>query len=153
MSIKENILADLKEAMKSKDKARLQVLRSLKSKILEKEIAERKEGKSELTDEQVSDVLMKAAKQRKDSIDQYESGNRGDLAASEKQELEIIESYLPDQMSEKEIRDLVKETIDSVGASGPSDMGKVMGAIMPKVKGKADGNTVNRVVSEQLKGQ
>lgn len=153
MSIKDTILNDLKEAMKSKDKDRLQVLRSLKSKILEKEIAERKEGKSELTDEQVADVLMKAAKQRKDSIEQYESGNRGDLAESEKKELEIIESFLPDQMSDDEIRELVQETIESVGASGPSDMGKVMGAIMPKVKGKADGNAVNRIVSEELKGK
>lgn len=150
MSIKDDILNDLKQAMREKDQDKLRVLRSLKSKILEKEIAERKEGKSELSDDQVGDVLMKAAKQRKDSIDQYESGNRTDLAETEKKELEIIESYLPEQMSEDDIRKLVKETIDSVGASDASDMGKVMGALMPKVKGKADGSVVNRIVREEL---
>lgn len=150
MSIKETILSDLKEAMKAKDKDKLRVLRSLKSKILEKEIEERKGDKVELSDEQVSDVLMKAAKQRKDSIQQYKDGNRVDLAEQEEQELEIIESYLPKMLSEEEIRELVNEVVDETGASGPADMGKVMGKIMPKIKGKADGSVVNRIVREVL---
>lgn len=136
--------------MKNKDVDRAQVLRSLKSKILEKEISERKEGTGELDDEQVIDVLMKAAKQRRESIEQYQSYNREDLAEKEKLELQIIESYLPDQMDEADIRSHVQQAIEETGATSMKEIGKVMSTLMPRVKGKADGSEVNRIVKEEL---
>lgn len=150
MSIKERILTDMKTAMKAKDPLRLQVLRSLKAKLMEKEISERKGGEAEISDEQAIEVLMKAAKQRKESIDQYESGGREDLAGAEKKELSIIEEYLPEMMSEDEVRDIVKQKIAQLGASGPADMGKVMGALMGQLKGKADGGMISAIVKEEL---
>ena len=150
MSIKDSILNDLKEAMKAREADRLRVLRSLKSKILEKEISERSGGEATITDEQVVEVLMKAAKQRKESIDQFEKGERQDLADKEKEELTIIETYLPKMMSEEEIRTEVKKEIEGSGASGMADMGKVMGVMMNNLKGKADGSVVSRVVKEEL---
>jgi len=150
MSIKEKILDDLKSAMKQKQADRLRVLRSLKAKILEKEISERKGGEGEISDEQVTEVLMKAAKQRKESIDQFEQGGRDDLVEKEKEELTIIEEFLPKMMSEDEVRAAVKEQINQIGASDLSDMGKVMGVMMAKLKGKAEGSLVSRVVKEEL---
>lgn len=150
MSIKEKILDDLKSAMKQQQADRLRVLRSLKAKILEKEISERKGGEGEISDEQVIEVLMKAAKQRKESIDQFEQGGRDDLVEKEKEELVIIEEFLPKMMSEDEVRASVKEQINQLGASDMSDMGKVMGVMMAKLKGKADGSLVSRVVKEEL---
>ncbi|MEX0772263.1 MAG: GatB/YqeY domain-containing protein [Balneolales bacterium] len=150
MSIYKNILADLKTAMREKDAVRLNVLRSLKAAILQKEISERKGGEGELSDEQVNAVIMKSAKQRKESIDQYEKYERKDLADKEKEELTIIESYLPKMLSEDEVRDVVKSVIDETGASSPQEMGKVMGRVMPQLKGKADGALINKVVKEQL---
>lgn len=153
MSIQNQILDDLKQAMKNKDKTRLRVLRSLKAAMLEKEISVREEGqKKDLSDEHAIEVLMKAAKQRRESIEQYEKGSRDDLAETEKEELEIIESYLPEMLSEDEIREKVREKIDEMGAESISDMGSVMGAIMPEVKGKAEGSTVKKVVQEELSG-
>jgi hypothetical protein len=150
MSLKAKILEDLKTAMKAKDQDRLRVLRSLKAKMQEKEIAERKGGEAELTDAQATDVLMKAAKQRKESITQFEEGDRADLADNEKLELSIIEEYLPKMMDEDEVRAVVQEKIAAMGASGPQDMGKVMGPIMGQLKGKADGGLVSKVVKEEL---
>lgn len=152
MSLKDTILNDLKQAMKAKEQDRLRVLRSLKAAILEREISERKGGEATLSDEQVVEVLMKAAKQRKESIQQYEDGGRDDLAASEKQELEIIESYLPEMMSEEEVRQAAQKKIEQLGASSMSDMGKVMGALMQELKGKAEGGVVSKVVKEELSG-
>ena len=150
MSIQQQILADLKQAMKDKDKDRLNVLRSLKSKILEKEISERKDGEATLTDEQVIEVLMKAAKQRKESIEQFREGGREDLVAREQQELEVIESYLPEMLTEEEIRDIARQKIDELGAENMADMGKVMGALMSELKGQAEGSLVSKVVKEEL---
>lgn len=150
MALKEQILKDLKEAMKSKDQRRLQVLRSLKAKLLEKEISERKGGEASLSEEQSLEVLMKAAKQRKESISQFEQGNRNDLAEVEKEELAIIEEYLPKMMSEEEIAKVVEEKISALGATGPQDMGKVMGPIMGALKGKADGSLVSKIVKQKL---
>jgi len=152
MSLKDTILSDLKKAMKAREQDRLRVLRSLKAAILEKEIGERKGGEATLSDEQVVEVLMKAAKQRKESIQQYEEGGRDDLVASEKQELEIIESYLPEMMSEDEVRKTAQKKIEQLGASSMSDMGKVMGALMQELKGKAEGGVVSKVVKEELAG-
>ena len=150
MSIKETIMNDLKEAMKSQEADRLRVLRSLKAKILEKEISERKGGESSITDEQVTEVLMKAAKQRKESIDQFEQGGRDDLVEKEKQELSIIESYLPEMMDDDAIRKEVQKKMEEMGASSMADMGKVMGVMMSKLKGKAEGEDVSRIVKEEL---
>ena len=150
MSIKASILDELKSAMKQKKADRLRVLRSLKAKILEKEISERKGGESELSDEQIVEVLMKAAKQRKESIDQFEEGGRDDLVEKEKMELEIIEEFLPEMMDEDEVRSAVREQIDAMGASTMQVMGKVMGVMMGKLKGKAEGSLVSRIVKEEL---
>ena len=150
MATKDTILNDLKEAMKARDAARLQVLRSLKAKILEKEISLRSGGKAEISEEQVVEVLVKAAKQRRESIEQFEKGGREDLAQAERAELEIIESYLPAQMGEEEIRTAVKQGIEETGAAGMQDMGRLMGLMMGRLKGKADGSAVNRIVKEEL---
>lgn len=143
-------MADLKKAMKNKDKNRLRVLRSLKSKLLEREINERKGGEAELNDEQAIEVLMKAAKQRKESIEQFEEGGRDDLADSEKDELKVIESYLPEMLSEDEVRDIARDKIEELGAKDMSDMGQVMGVLMQELKGKAEGSVVSKVVKEEL---
>jgi len=150
MTIKDQIMADLKEAMKNKEKDRLRVLRSLKSKLLEREISERKDGEASLSDEQAIEVLMKAAKQRKESIEQFEKGDRDDLAESEQEELELIESYLPEMLSEDEVRDIAREKIEELGADDMSDMGQVMGVMMQELKGKAEGSLVSKVVKEEL---
>ncbi len=150
MAIKDQIMADLKQAMKNKDKDRLRVLRSLKSNLLEREISERKEGEASLSDEQTIEVLMKAAKQRKESIDQFEKGDRADLADSEKEELEIIQSYLPEMLSEEEVRDIARDKIEELGAEDMSDMGQVMGVLMQELKGKAEGSVVSKVVKDEL---
>ncbi|SMO61954.1 GatB/YqeY domain-containing protein [Gracilimonas mengyeensis] len=150
MTIKDQIIADIKEAMKAKDQDRLRVLRSLKAKLMEKEISERKGNDVELTDEQAVEVLMKAAKQRKESIEQFEQGGREDLAENEKAELKIIDEYLPQMMTEDEVRGVVQEKIKALSASGPEHMGKVMGPLMGQLKGKAEGSLVSRIVKEEL---
>lgn len=152
MSLKEQIITDLKEAMKAKDSDKLRVLRSLKAKMMEKEIAERQGGEASLTDEQAMQVLSKAAKQRKESIDQFLKGGREDLVANEKLELAIIEKYLPTLMSESEVRKVVKDKIATMGASSPQDMGKVMGPLMGQLRGKAEGSLVSKIVKEELAG-
>jgi uncharacterized protein len=150
MSLKDKILDDLKTAMKAKQADKTMLLRSLKSKILEKEISERKGGESTLSDEQLVEVLMKAAKQRKESIEQFEQGGRTDLAEKEKKELELIEQYLPEMMSEDEVREAVVNQIEQMGAASMADMGKVMGALMGKLKGKAEGAVISKIVKEEL---
>lgn len=151
MSLYDTLMADMKAAMLSRDAARTQVLRSIKSALSLAEIATRTDGaRAELTDAAVVQVLMKAAKQRKDSISQFDAAGRADLAAIEIAELAIIEEYLPRLMSEDEIRILAAAAIAKTGASGPADMGKVMAALMPQVKGKADGALVNSVVRSLL---
>jgi hypothetical protein len=150
MALKDQILVDLKTAMKQKQKDRLRVLRSLKAKLLEKEISEREGGEAEIDDEQTTEVLMKAAKQRKESIEQFENGDRPDLVEKEQYELEIIESYLPEMLSEEEIRAVARQKIDESGAKDLSDMGRVMGLMMQELKGKADGSKVSKVVKEEL---
>jgi len=117
---------------------------------LEKEISLRSGGKAEISEEQVVEVLVKAAKQRRESIDQFEKGGREDLAQAERAELEIIESYLPAQMGEEEIRAAVRQGIEETGAAGMQDMGRLMGLMMGRLKGKADGSAVNRIVKEEL---
>ncbi|MCA1801286.1 MAG: GatB/YqeY domain-containing protein [Rhodothermaceae bacterium] len=151
MSLQQKILDDLTRAMKSRDEALTRVLRSIKASLLEKEISTRKGGKSvSLSDELTTDVLVKAAKQRKDSLTQFRDAGRDDLADIEEAELAIIENYLPKQLTEQEIRQLVEDAVAKTGAASPQDMGKVMGVLMPQVKGKADGALVSKIVRETL---
>jgi len=117
---------------------------------MEKEISERKGGDAKLSDEQAVEVLMKAAKQRKESIDQFKNGGRDDLVEKEEKELVLIESYLPEMMDEKEIRKKVQAKIEQTGATGMQDMGKIMGALMSELKGKAEGSEISRIVKEEL---
>ena len=148
MSLKKKIMEDMKEAMKAKDMLKVSVLRLLNSEIKNKEI----DKKGELSDDEILAVIQKAVKQRKESIEQYEKAGRSDLAEKEKKELEILESYLPKPLSEEELNALIDEVIKEVGATSVKDMGKVMQAIMPKVRGRADGKLVNQLVRSKLGG-
>lgn len=148
--LKEQIVNDMVEAMKAKNQDKLRVLRSIKTAFQEKEISERKDGVSNLSEEQYLAVLTKAAKQRKDSITQFVDGDREDLAEIERKELEIIEAYLPEMMSEDEVRKNVQDKIQQLGASGLQDMGKVMGQLMAQLRGKADGALISKLVKEEL---
>ncbi len=165
MSLKETIQADSKKAMQDRDVLKLSVLRMVIAAVFNKEKEKRaklgKQGQeldkldemSKLIDEEVMEVISSEAKKRKDSIEQYQKGNRADLAEQEKKELKILENYLPEQMAEDEIRKIVKEKIDKLSASGPQDTGQVMGAVMPQFKGKADGSLVNKIVQEELRNR
>ena len=135
----------MKTAMKAKDKESLQVIRMIKSSIQNEQI---KEG-HDLTEEELT-VLSREMKQRRDSLHEFEEAGRDDLAEKVKSEIVIVEKYMPEQLSDEEIRQLVQEAITQTGASSMKEFGKVMGAIMPKVKGKADGNQVNAIVKELL---
>ena len=135
MSIKDKLMEDLKTAMRSRDTARTGVLRYLRSEIHNQEIEDGKE----LDDNGVMAVLEKQAKQRHDSIDAFKQGNRPDLVEKEEAQLAVIMGYLPEQLSDDEIAEIAKDVIAEVGASGPGDTGRVMGAMMPRVRGKAEG--------------
>ncbi|MBP0017247.1 MAG: GatB/YqeY domain-containing protein [Cyanobacteria bacterium SBLK] len=150
MSLKDRLTENIKTAMKAKDKLRLETVRSLKKAVLEKEVSVRPSGQETLTEEQELDILAQQAKQRRDSIAQYRSAGRDDLADKEAQELSIIEEYLPQQLSEEELSQILDETIAKVGATSPKDMGKVMGAVMKQLKGKADGKQVQAMVKAKL---
>lgn len=152
MSLKGQIQRDLTLALKQGDQARRGVLRMLKSKILEAEVELRsKKGRDyELNDEEVLDVIARYAKQRTQSIEAYESAGRQDLADRERQELDILRGYLPRQLSEQEIEEIARQLIDELGATSQRDLGKVMGAIMSRVKGSADGKVVREVVQRLL---
>ena len=148
MSLKQQIDVDIKNAMRAKNKQELQALRSIKSLIL---LAESEKGAQEtLTEDAEMKILMKAAKQRKESAETYKSNNREELADAELLELEVIERYLPKQMSEEEVTKKLQEIIDRVGASGPQDMGKVMGAATKELAGKADGKMISQLVKQIL---
>ena len=150
MSLKDRIGEDIKSAMKAKDKIRLETVRSIKKVILEKEVALRPKGQDSLTEEQEIEVLSQQAKQRRDSIEQYRNGGREDLAEKEAQELAIIETYLPKQLSDEEVNSILDEIIASVGATTAKDLGKVMGVAMKQLKGKADGKKIQTMVKEKL---
>ena len=148
MSVKEKIAGDIKTAMKARDQLRLDTLRMVKSKIQEKEVELRgKKGRDYLLeDEEILQVLTTAAKQRRDSIESFRAGGREELAAKEEKELAIVQEFLPQQLSDEELQRLVKEAEEETGAKSPKDMGMVMKAVMPKVKGQADGKRINAVV-------
>jgi uncharacterized protein YqeY len=149
MTLSERIDDDLIKALKAGEKARVTLLRGLKSDIKYKLI----EKGEELTDDDLIGVLNSAAKRRRDSIDQFRAGKRMDLVEKEASELEIIQSYLPEQLTEDKIKELIKSSIEATGADSPAKLGLVMKDLMPKIKGKADGKLVNRFVSEMLSGE
>ena len=146
MSLLDNIDNDIKTALKSKEMFKLTVLRGLKSDIKYKQI----DKGGELNDDEILSVLSTAAKKRKEAIAQYQSAGRNDLVDKENSELKIIKNYLPEQLSEDKLRELVAASIEETGADSPSKIGLVMKSIMPKVKGKADGKLINKLVSEML---
>ena len=148
MSLKQQIDADIKKAMLSKTKEELEALRSIKSLILLAETE--KGGSTDLTSDAENKLLMKAAKQRKESADIFESQNRKDLAERELLQLEVINRYLPKQLSEEEIKSALKSVIQEVGAKGPQDMGKVMGVATKKLAGQADGKVISDLVKKLL---
>lgn len=149
MTLKEKITSDLKEAMKAGETKKRDTLRLLDSAIKNAEI-EKKKREEGLNDEEVLEVISRAVKQRQDSIKQFEDGGRPELAEGEKEELAILMPYLPAQLSEDEVRTVVKETISATGAT-TADLGKLMGQLMSKLKGQADGNIVRKIVQEELK--
>lgn len=146
---KKDIQEELKQAMLAKDTVKTSALRMLISAIGYYEI-EKGGADYSATSEDVQTVIQKEAKKIRDSIEQYTSAGRNDLVEKESEELSILGKYLPEQMNEDEIRKLVTEAIAQTGAGTPSDMGKVMGALMPKTKGKADGSLVSKIVREEL---
>jgi len=147
--LKDQIQKDIIEAMKAKDEIRKEALKMIKAEIMKHEVSA---ADAEATDDVVTQILTRAVKQRKEAAEGFEKGGNTEAAAKELQEAEIYQTYLPEQMSADEIKAVVTETIAEVGASGPSDMGKVMGAIMPKIQGKADGKLVKDAVIESLRG-
>lgn len=146
MSLSERLNEDMKQAMKNQDKFKLSVIRMIRSAIKNVEI----DQKRTLDDNEVLDILNREVKQRKDSLQEFEKAGRDDLAESVKKELEVISAYMPRQLTAEEVEDIVKQTIQETGASSKADMGKVMGALMPKVKGRADGKLVNQLVQKHL---
>ena len=147
MLFKDRLNVDLKDAMRNKDAIKRTVIRTLLSEIRNAEIAAQKD----LQESDIEGVMSKQAQQRKDSIEAYDEAGRQDLVDKETAELNIIREYLPEQMTEVEIEGIIAETLNKVDATGPSDMGKVMGALMPLVKGRADGKVVNAMVTAKLK--
>lgn len=147
MSIKERLAADLKAAMKEKNTIKKDTVQMVRAAVLQKE----KDGKLVLDDDGVIEVIAKEVKSRKDVLPDYEKSGRDDLIAKINQEIAILLDYLPEQLSEEELRSIVKDAITETGASSMTDMGKIMAVVMPKIKGKADGKAVNALVRELLK--
>jgi hypothetical protein len=147
MTLEEKIKPDLLAAMKAKDQASLRGIRAIKAAIL---LAKTDGSGKEITPEVEIKMLQKLIKQRKDSLEIYEKQGRDDLAATEREEIEVIEKYLPEQMSEEELKKVIREIIDQTGASSMRDMGKVMGAANKRLAGRADGKTISGVVKQML---
>lgn len=147
MSLSSSINTEIKNAMLAKDSVALAALRAIKSAFL---LAQTDGSGKELTEEDEMAILNKMVKQRKDSIAVYEQQNRADLAEEEKAQLAVILKYLPAQMSDEELESLISNLIAELGASGMKDMGKVMGALQPKIAGKADGKTASSIVKKLL---
>ncbi len=150
MSLKDTISEEIKAAMKARDKIRLETVRSIKKVILEKEVSVRDKGQHGLTPEQEMDLLVQQAKQRRDSIEQYRKAGRDDLADQEALELDIIESFLPKQLTDDELSSALDDLIAEAEASSAKDMGKVMGLAMKQLKGKVDGKRVQDLVKAKL---
>ena len=148
MSLQERLVEDIKDAMRQKDELRRTTLRMIRSAIQYEEI----EKHEPLDDPGVVNILSRMVRQHQESITEFQRGNRPDMVEREEAELAIVRNYLPEQLSSDDIADLARKVIADVGAAGPGDMGKVMGQLMPQVRGKADGGEVSRVVTELLAG-
>ena len=148
MSLEQKIMAEMKEAMKAKDESVLRGLRAIKAEIIKAKTEPGAGGEIDEATEQK--FLQKMMKQRKDSLEIFEKQGRADLAAKEKEEMAVIEKFLPKQLSEAEIKEAVSKIITAVGASSAADMGKVMGAATKELAGKADGKTISGIVKELL---
>ncbi len=146
MNLSERLNEDMKQAMKSRDKFKLSTIRMIRSTIMNLEI----DLKRTLDDSEVLDILGREIKQRKDALQEFEKAGRDDLSANAKAEIEIVVQYLPTQLTEEEVKVIVQQTIHETGASSKAEMGKLMSALMPKVKGLADGKLVNQVVQQFL---
>lgn len=146
MPLKSKITEEIKNSLKNGDKDRVSALRLLLAAIKQKEI----DSREQLSDLEVIQVITKLAKQRKESIDQYLKANRTDLAQKEELELKILSSYLPSQLSDKEVEKVIDETLQEVGSTDKSEMGKIMGIITKKLKGRADMGKVSKLVREKL---
>lgn len=164
MSLRKRIGDDIEGAMKRREQLKVETLRMLVAALVNKEKEKRHKvatgdkditeqelsQKAELSDEEVLDVINSEAKKRKEAMEAFEKGGRQDLVEKERAELEVLQAYLPEQLGEEELRQLVKEAVESTGAASPQDMGKVMAELMPKVKGRADGALVQKTVKEIL---
>lgn len=146
MALKEKLMVDLKSSMKNKDSIRKNTITMIRAAIKQKEVDER----IELDDQGIIEIISKQLKEKKNVIEDFKKGQRQDLVEQTEKEMEILLEYLPKQLSEDDIRKIVMETVKEVNASSMKDMGLVMKSVMPKVKGKADGNTVNKIVKEIL---
>ena len=145
-SLDKRLDAELKEALKARDELKVSVIRMIKASLKNKAI----EKMAPLTDDDILSVLSHFAKQRRESIEQFTAAGRTDLAGKEEKELQIVQTYLPQQLSPQEIDDIIRSAISECGASSPNDMGKVMKIVSPKTKGTADGKIVSRRVKELL---
>lgn len=146
MSLKERLMADLKEAMKSKDKLRKDVITMVRAAIKQKEVDER----VELDDSDIENIISKQLKEKKASIEEFKKGNRDDLVKQTNDEIEILLKYLPEQLSDEELKEIIKKVIDENEITSMKDIGKLMKNVMPLIKGKADGKQVNVIAKELL---
>jgi len=147
MSLKERLLEDMKIAMRDKDSVRKNTIQMARSAVLQVE----KDNKVALDDGGIIEVIAKEAKKRKDSLPEFEKSGRQDLIDNLKTEIEVLMQYLPQQLTEEELEQIVKAAVQETGASSVRDMGKIMQAVMPKIKGRADGKQVNQIVNKLLK--
>ena len=149
MSIKDQLMADMKQAMKDREagKLALATIRMVRASIKKFEI----DNQTELDDDGVLQILMKEVKMRQDSLEEFKKANRAELVVQAEEEIAILKAYLPEALSDEELKEIVAATIAEVGAAGPKDMGKVMPKVMAKTKGRADGKRINAIVRELLK--
>ncbi len=148
MSLKERLADDMKSALRNRETVRLGLVRMIRAQIKNREIAKG----NDLVDEEAIEAVASLIKTRREALEFAVKGDRRDLVTQAEEELKILASYLPEQFSEEEIRAVVREVIEQSGATGPGDLGRIMGAVMPRVKGKADGKLVNNIVRECLTG-
>lgn len=149
MSLKEKLLNDLKDAMRDKDTVKKDTVQLVRAAVLQIE----KDKKIEVNDEGVLEIIAKEVKKRKDSLEDFEKSGRQDIVDKTKKEIEILLTYLPEQLSEEELEGIVQQAINDTGAASMRDIGKIMQEVMPKVKGRADGKTINQISRKLLEGK
>lgn len=146
MSLKKELMEDLKDSMRNKDILRKNTITMIRADIKQKEVDE----KVELDDEEIIEIIAKQLKEKRNAIEDFKKGDREDLVEQTEKEIDVLLDYLPEQLSEEELTEIVKKVIDEGGYTSMKDMGKIMGSVMPKVKGRADGRQVNEVVRKIL---